>query len=386
MAMTHGEPRQAELPQGEAGRLPGIDVTRAVAALAVVASHLVQMLTWRIPGWEAAAGGLAGPVHALTGTMGAWGVGLFLVVSGFCIHLPMARREPGARLDVSAYLRRRLSRIYPPYLAALALSAAVAVAAPAEALRSTLLGVPTAAQLTSHLLLVHTAVPGHAGAASAVFWTIALEAHFYVLYPLLLALRRRVGMPGLCALLLGVALASRLLAVALLPPARWPLVDDSFLRRGWEFGLGMWVAERLSADGRPWTAGRGGWAGLALLTSLGGLGLALAPGGHRVRAWLWPILFAIAVEASARWRPGAGWAERAGRWLGVRSYSLYLVHPIGLALPVLLVPGWAAARGAACAAMLVSVAAVFLPFYALVERRFAVRATPAPAGAGPVPG
>ena len=365
-------------PSPGAARLPGIDATRAVAALAVLLSHLTQTLTWRIPGWAATAGPLERPVHAFTGTTGAWGVGLFLVVSGACIHLPMARRlaDPGAVLDTRAFFRRRFVRIYPPYLAALVLSAAVAWAMPAALLRSTLLGVPGPAQLASHLLLIHTAFPGHHSAVSGVFWTIALEAHFYLLYPLLLRLRRRVGMPGVCAILLALSVVSRLAALALLPPARWQLVDDSFLRRGWEFSLGMWLAERLGRDGRSRRGARTAWVGLALATLLGGIGLALVPGGLRVRAFLWPFLFAATVEAAARWRPGGGLAGRLASWLGERSYSLYLVHPIGLAIAMWLVPGWAGARGTGGAAMLVCVTAVFVAFHELIEKPFAGRRAP----------
>jgi peptidoglycan/LPS O-acetylase OafA/YrhL len=342
-----------------------------VAALAVVASHLLQSLTWRMPGWEAAAGGASGPIHALTGTAGAWGVGLFLVVSGTCIHLPVARRlrsDPGAALGVGAFLSQRLLRVYPPFLAALALGVAVAAALPAPLRGSTLLGLPGAREIASHLLLVHTFVPGHHEAANGALWTVALEVHLYLLYPLLLALRRRAGVGWTCALLLGLAVLSRAAAWALLPPGWRTLVDDTFLRRAWEFGLGMWVAERLAADPRPRASARAAWGGLCLLSVAGGLALAFAPGGLRLRALLWPPLLAAAVEAAARWRPGASWPERAGRWLGERAYSLYLVHPVGLALGAWAAAGSAWGRGAAGPAMLGFTALAFLGFHRLVER------------------
>jgi peptidoglycan/LPS O-acetylase OafA/YrhL len=377
----------AQGPGPEPGdRFAGIDATRAVAALAVLASHVIQTLTWRIPGWDSTAGRAAPVVHALTGTTGAWGVGLFLVVSGLCIHLPMARRlggDPGARLDVRGFYRRRFVRIYPPYLAAMVLSAAVAWAMPAALSRSALVQVPTLAQVASHLLLVHTAVPGHDSAISAVFWTIALEAHFYALYPLLLAFRRRVSMAGLCASLLAVAIGARLVALAFLPARDWLLVDESILRRGWEFCLGMWVAERLVHEPRSRPGARLAWASLALVTLAGGIAVALVPGGLRVRAFLWPVLFAAAVEAAARSQAGSAASRRPLRWLGERSYSLYLVHPVGLALAIVILPGWAAARGAGCAAMLFCTAAVFLAFYRLVERPFAVRRATVPACPSP---
>ena len=374
MATVDARALEAHPGQG-ATRYPGIDATRAAAALAVLVSHLTQTLTWRVPGWSAAAGSAAGPVRAFTGTAGAWGVGLFLVVSGACIHLPMARRQadPGAALDARAFFRRRFMRIYPPYAVALALSAALAWAMPASLLRSTLLTAPGPAQLASHLLLIHTAIPGHHSGVSAVFWTIALEAHFYALYPVLLRVRRWAGMGGLCAILLALCILARAAALAFLSPTGQFLVDASFLRRGWEFGLGMWVAERLGRDAGSWRLGRLAWAGLALATLLGGIGMALVPGALRIRAFLWPLLFAATVEAAARWSPGLGLAGRIGRWLGERSDSLYLVHPIGLATAMWLLPGWYGARGAAGAAMLVCTAVVLVAFYDLIEKPFAVQ-------------
>jgi len=225
-------------------------------------------------------------------------------------------------------------------------------------------------------MLVHTALPGHAVGVNAVLWTIALEAHFYLLYPLLIALRRRTGAPGLAVLLVLLSIGSRLAALSLLGRAQQELIDDSFLRRGWEFALGMWVAERIGGETRPWRVGRWAWAGLCLLSLGGGFVLGLWPGGLRVRVLLWPPMFAAAVEAAARWKPGSGLVQRLGCWVGVRSYSLYLVHPVGLALAIWLFRAWTTERGAACALMLASTGILFLVFYAWVERPFAMRARP----------
>jgi peptidoglycan/LPS O-acetylase OafA/YrhL len=110
-----------------------------------------------------------------------------------------------------------------------------------------------------------------------------------------------------------------------------------------------------------------------VVTLAGGLALALLPGGLRLRAFLWPPLFAVAVDAAARWTGPPAWPERAARWLGERSYSLYLVHPVGLALGLWAWSVWHGPRLAGAALMLGCTALLFLAFYRVVERRFAVR-------------
>src|SRR5689334_8550654 len=102
----------ASLPR----RLFGIDEARAVAASAVMLSHLVLVTTIRDPAWlENAPRDLAAGIARWMVALGGWGVGLFFVLSGLCIHLPMARRlaeDPSARLSLRPYYARRFTRIY----------------------------------------------------------------------------------------------------------------------------------------------------------------------------------------------------------------------------------------------------------------------------------
>src|SRR5690348_15058864 len=61
---------------------------------------------------------------------GEYGVQLFLVISGYCIHARWARNvDISARVEFMGFWRRRLTRLYPPYVLALAASAAVMLAA-----------------------------------------------------------------------------------------------------------------------------------------------------------------------------------------------------------------------------------------------------------------
>ena len=98
-----------------------IDALRGLAALGVVLYHAIQQTKEPIaPGvlkWTALL------IQFVSG-YGYVGVFLFFVISGFCIHLQWARaRAAGATGEIRfrAFWKRRIRRLYPPYLIALAL-------------------------------------------------------------------------------------------------------------------------------------------------------------------------------------------------------------------------------------------------------------------------
>src|SRR5262249_55535643 len=121
IAVMGNPTRSLALDGGHPQRLLGVDVLRALAALALVFYHVPHEALggWRNP--------LFVPVMILD--LGYLGVTLFLVLSGFCIHLSPARRM--ARGDPhptqwGAFWKRRFYRLYPPYLAAIVFSLALA--------------------------------------------------------------------------------------------------------------------------------------------------------------------------------------------------------------------------------------------------------------------
>ena len=59
-------------------------------------------------------------------TWGTHGVDLFIVISGFCLMIPVLRSE--GRLNVGQFYGRRATRILPAYYVALAIAAALAKA------------------------------------------------------------------------------------------------------------------------------------------------------------------------------------------------------------------------------------------------------------------
>jgi peptidoglycan/LPS O-acetylase OafA/YrhL len=310
---------------------------------------------------------------------GGWGVGIFFVLSGLCIHLPLARRMAlGARPEIEkrSYFRRRFRRIYPPHLVALGLSVVLAAALPlAHFAVHPMISVPSFRQLAAHVLMVHTFVPSAFYSINHVLWTIAVEAHFYLLYPFLLAARRRFGMGTLCIVLLGVSLALRMTGKVFSFDGDTKLIlERNFVCRFWEWTLGCWVAERIVSRGTELTPKLRALLGGLLVTYLIALGMRhLLPYGGVWNATLMPLLFALAIAAAC------GLAARADSVLvrvGKASYSLYLVHPI--ALSVALVTIRAASVTSAWIELAVAVpfalATTFLFFHSVEQRYLATGA------------
>src|SRR5262249_41696960 len=107
------------------------------------------------------------------GALGFLGVPLFFVISGFCIHLPQARKP--SPIDVGVFTVRRTVRLYPTY--ALTFSTAM--------LLLLFKGGPAAADVTwtnfvGHLFFWYNSGhgPGHALGIPPVLWSISLEIQF----------------------------------------------------------------------------------------------------------------------------------------------------------------------------------------------------------------
>jgi peptidoglycan/LPS O-acetylase OafA/YrhL len=181
-------------------RLEFIDGMRALAALYVVLGHAY---------FEPTNGGYSSRLMSHLGlTYGHLAVDVFIVLSGFCLMLPVARR--GDHLGpLPEFLRRRARRILPPYYAALLLSILFIATVAHSTNTGTVWDICpplTAATVGQHLLLVHDlpllfAPPGttvHNGQINYPLWSIAVEVQVYLFMPLVvLSLRRWGNLPTL---------------------------------------------------------------------------------------------------------------------------------------------------------------------------------------------
>ncbi len=320
-------------------RLHGLDALRGFAALYVVIYHAVTQAPHDEAGllmrW------LALPVRAVV-HYGYISVFLFFVISGFCIHLHWAKAQVAGRqatLDFVPFWRRRLRRLYPPYLFALALF--LIVAAVADGIAFTRFYLYDA---VLHLLMLHNFNYHTAYGINGVFWTLAIEEQLYLAYFLLLFLRRRWGWRTTLACCAGARVGWLLLSL---------VIKD-------RYGIFLPVNEAAAVHWFTWALGAVGVeaaCGLILLPRwcrswrIGLTALAVAAGLAYAQentnlTWyihdglwllthpLWAVgLFVVVNRVVAAELTGRLWrnAPQLWRWgasIGLFSYSLYLTHEL----------------------------------------------------------
>ncbi len=169
---------------------------------------------------------------------GPLGVTVFIVLSGYCLMLPVARAPDYALAGgVSGFIARRARRILPPYYATVVCSILLILAFP-------VLGRPTLTQwdialpalssesLLTHALLLHNVSETLQWKLNPPLWSVALEWQIYFLFALLLLpLWRRFGALWALALAFGLGFL--------------PLLWSSVFAHTWflgSFALGMLAA------------------------------------------------------------------------------------------------------------------------------------------------
>jgi peptidoglycan/LPS O-acetylase OafA/YrhL len=292
-------------------RVIGLDGIRGLAALFVVMNHLYLR---SFPGYPR----ITAPWWAAAFIYGRLPVVVFIVLSGFSLAVSPARH--GWRLDsVANFARRRAWRILPPYWAALTFSLLVAwfiINQPGDA-------TPTAKSVIVNGTLVQDLFT--APSPNRAYWTIAIEAQLYVVFPLLLLIVRRWSAVALLAL---TAVAATIAALLFTPVS---LVDHA-PDLGALFAIGVVGAGIISAGQRvralPWH-----W--FALAAALPVIALIVWKGSVWTLDNLfwtdlaWGPAIGCLLAAIAIGRPAPAVAllgSRPIRTLGSFSYSLYLTH------------------------------------------------------------
>jgi len=170
------------------GRLQSIDALRGVAALGVVLYHAISQTQNSVPHnlfkWPV-------KVIQFVSSFGYIGVFLFFVISGFCIHLQWAKSKAEGSdrpIHFGSFWRRRIRRLYPPYLIAFALF--MLMMALTTGINFTRFFIY---DVVMHLLMLHNLDPYTCYSINGVFWTLAIEEQLYLAYFLLLFLRQRWG-------------------------------------------------------------------------------------------------------------------------------------------------------------------------------------------------
>lgn len=350
-----------------AARLTGLDGLRAIAVLLVVVYH-------------------AFPGSVLRS--GFVGVDVFFVVSGFLITTLLLREQAlTGRIALGAFWRRRARRLLPALVLVVTAAATGAWIAGGDVLVGLgrqLVGAATFSYNWLGIAADDAYFAAHDSELLRNLWSLAVEEQFYLLWPLLLPLLLLLrGRAARVAVALVAAVASALWAAALIgagaSPTRVYYGTDTHA-----FGLLLGVALAFAAPQRParrasvggvgpaWGAVIGGAAVIALValaTTTPGVGAATFPGVLVAAS----VCSAVALTAAVR--PGS-WFGRAMdaaplRWIGERSYGVYLWHwPLLVLLPVRSPFG-----GVAVVALTVALAALSFRFVEQPIRRRGFRAS-----------
>jgi peptidoglycan/LPS O-acetylase OafA/YrhL/lysophospholipase L1-like esterase len=306
--------------------MPGLDGLRALAVLAVIAYHLGV-------GW--APGGLLG-------------VGVFFTLSGYLItDLLLGRYDNTGRLELADFWLRRARRLLPALFVMLAVVAAWVTLLDRGQLAPVRGAVVSSAAYVSNWWLIAQHSSYFARFAPPMplghLWSLAVEEQFYLIWPWLLWLLLRLGRkrrgirPGLAWATLLLAFISAAAMAVLYHPGYDPTrVYDGTDTRAFAVLIGASLAfvwpSRLLGDDVTETA-RG------ILDGIGAVGLVVIAvliwrttqySAFLYRGGMVLLSFGSAMAVGAAASPASrlgvmlGW--RPLRWVGVRSYGIYLWH------------------------------------------------------------
>jgi len=322
----------------DAGTELFIDALRGVAALMVLLSHAVDLSISRVFGWEF---GENPPfwraVRSTLGTGEYW-VWCFFVLSGFCIHLSIARALREGRFRFVPYALARVTRIYPLFLLGFLLAIITYELVPDLGGYD---GHRPVRQFWATLMSLHILTNHFPGFAQS--WSLSCEMIYYAAWPALLWVANgrvksalKTGIVASLAMSLGIFIlweAFHILEDRAAVDGIWTLAVLFIL---WLAGAGLaisWNDIAAATTVRKWRTGMA-----IILTAV----VLLAVMRYQqypswtthVAAWLaMPgMVLLIAGGRHFRLHLSSARVQSACRWLGLFSYPCYILHDQMLSL------------------------------------------------------
>jgi peptidoglycan/LPS O-acetylase OafA/YrhL len=126
---------------------------------------------------------------------GAYAVVLFIVLSGFCLMLPIIRNNGVIKGSIKNFFFRRAKRILPPYYATLLISIGLALTILNKPVGNLWDGsIPITLQGTfTHIFLIHDIFRSDIFQSNPSLWSIAVEWRIYFLFPLIVLSWKKWG-------------------------------------------------------------------------------------------------------------------------------------------------------------------------------------------------
>ena len=310
-------------------RMDSIDALRGFACLWVLLFHTFE--AHPVP-----SGIIYFPLRFLIGfsNIGWLGVSLFLVLSGFCLYYPLVCKNsvPDIRINIGQFLIKRAYRILPPYYISLILSLLLNARSLHQHGKSLSLLVANGLDIPLHLVMLHNLTVATVSSISPVCWSLALEWQLYLVFPIIIWFSAKYGLRFILFFTLLVAILWQfLIYIRLGSSFQWnPLLTATYHSlpgRLFEFVAGMMAAALVA---RPNFSQRRVMILVGSFCFVPALYIVL----FRYRFGplcdqLWGVVFSCGLAVLGNVRNDLLAHYRLARaliYLGVRSYSVYLVH------------------------------------------------------------